>query len=119
MLNTIFAFIISTKACIFRFTEPLWLQDLSTSSAEELTAGLKTLQQHSSALQNEIGHCDRVLSILHQLAGQQVTCLSKSLPAEYKQSMRTIFGEETAIPKSYPRKPSALLPFDDSSFQVR
>lgn len=42
------------------------------SSADELTAGLKTLQQHSSALQNEIGHCDRVLSILHQLASQQV-----------------------------------------------
>lgn len=48
------------------------LQDLSSSSAEDLTAGLKTLQQHSSALQNEIGHCDRVLSILQQLASQQV-----------------------------------------------
>ncbi len=48
------------------------MQDLSTSSADQLTAGLKTLQQNSTALQNEIGHCDRVLSILHQLASQQV-----------------------------------------------
>ena len=51
-------------------------QDLSGSSAEDLTAGLKTLNQHSVALQNEIGHYDRVVSILQQLASQQVITTS-------------------------------------------
>lgn len=48
------------------------LQDLSTSSADDLAAGLKILQQHATSLQNEIGHCERVLSILHHLTHQQV-----------------------------------------------
>ena len=79
-----------THSCILGLTAPLTLQDLSTSSAEELTAGLKTLQQHSTALQNEIGHCDRVLSILHQLASQQVKCLTEWLPDEYNLCMHAM-----------------------------
>lgn len=49
------------------------VQDLSSSGADDLAQGLKVLQQHATSLQNEIGHCDRVLSILHQLANQQAS----------------------------------------------